>query len=84
MHTRLLIILIVANIPIYLLISYALFNSWLGFINALIYFFTPNIVSAARGEYWDDRWASLKFFVFLLCCAVVVHGEYTYIVKHFL
>jgi len=41
------------------------FGDWSGFWECVHYWFTPDIVSIFRGEWEDDRWASLKLFIWL-------------------
>ena len=75
--------LAVLNIPLYLLFGKSFFGGWGGFLEALRFYFTPDFWSATRGELWEDRWASMKLFVFILLCIVTVLVEYAFIRRIF-
>lgn len=72
------VILVIANIPVYLLMGRGFFKDWWEFFEAIEYWFTPDIVSGMRGEWHDDRAATLKLLVWLALCigAVVVEGVF--------
>ncbi len=36
------------------------------FFDAIRFWLTPDIISAFRGEYWDDAWEEMKLFLFLV------------------
>lgn len=46
------------------------------FFECIRYWFTPDIVSMFRGQYWDDNWAQLKFFIWLGVSVAVGYGVY--------
>ena len=77
-------VLIAVNLPVYVVLGRLFFGSWGDFLRVLRFWFTPNIISWFRGEYWEDRAAELLFGVYLLCCAVVVFGEYRLITTYLL
>ncbi|MDP6470357.1 MAG: hypothetical protein QGI81_05085 [Pseudomonadales bacterium] len=83
-HTVTLIVLGVVNIPVYVLIGKGIFGSWGDFWDAVAFWFTPDLISAFRGEYMDDWWGELKLSFFLIACGVCVYGEYLLIAKYFL
>jgi len=72
------LILIAANIPLYLVVGKVFFGSWAEFFDTLRFWLTPDIVSAWRGDYWADNWAELKLFVFMALCAGAVYSEHRY------
>jgi hypothetical protein len=74
------VILGAVNIPTYIVIGSYFFEDLDGFVEALQFWATPNIVSALDGEYDEDRWATLKLFLFVAACAAVVFGEGIYLV----
>lgn len=84
MNTTLLIILAVVNIPVYLYLGKLFFGDWAGFWEVVRFWFTPDIISAFRGEYWEDWSAELKLGIFLVGCGAIVYGEYLLISKIFL
>lgn len=69
-------ILIGANTPMYLLIGWAIFDSWGGFFEAIKYYLTPDFWSFLVGEWAEDWWAEFKLFIFAIACAAVVVGEW--------
>ena len=75
------IILMVLDIPLFIFIGKLMFGSWSDFWEAIVFWFTPDILSAFTGEYWDDVWAEAKLFVFGLICAACVYGELLFVVK---
>jgi hypothetical protein len=75
------IILIVANILVFVLIGSVFFKGWDDFGEGIWFFFKPNLISLLQGEYWEDVWATLRLVIFLALCAALVWAEGTYIVK---
>lgn len=67
--------LIALNVPVYVLLGRAFFGDWGGFFKSLRFLFTPDIISAFRGEFHEDQWESLRFFVWLVACAAAVLAE---------
>src|SRR5437762_14327389 len=68
----LVLILVFANIAVYVLIGWMIFGTWGNFFEAVRFWFTPDIISLFRGEYWEDRWESMKLGFWLLGCAAAV------------
>jgi hypothetical protein len=62
------IILGITNIPVFAFLAWLFFKDWDEFKEAVIFWFTPNVISLFRGEYWDDRWAEMKLGLWLFCC----------------
>ena len=76
MNVTLIIILAVANVPIYLLVGKTWFGGWRGFVESLRFWFTPDIVSLFRGEYWQDHAESFRLITFLALCVGLIAAEY--------
>ncbi|MFC1601869.1 hypothetical protein ACFL34_05915 [Candidatus Sumerlaeota bacterium] len=74
------VILSVVNIPLYVVVGYAFFDSWDKFFESITCWLTPDMVSAARGDYWDDRAGTFRLFLFLLTCGILVWAEGAYLV----
>jgi hypothetical protein len=79
-----LIVLSVVNIPLYLVIGKVLFGGWVEFLDAVKFWFTPDVFSLFRGEYADDFWAELKIGLFVVLCGACVFGEFRLIQKLFM
>ena len=79
MHFILIIILLAANIPIYKKLFKVFFPSEDDFKESVKYYFTPDLVSLFRGEYFKDRFSQGLLGIFLLSCGIVVAFEYTMI-----
>ena len=84
MNTTVLGVLIVVNIPVYYLFWKWLFGSWEEFWECLRFWLTPDIISAFRGEYFEDFWSEMKLAWWLLVCAFAVGVEYFIIARFFL
>lgn len=41
-----------------------LFGDWEEFVHCVKFWFTPNLLSALRGEWEDDVWAETKLLIF--------------------
>jgi hypothetical protein len=50
----------VINIPVYLFLLRKFFDTMNDFYDALKFSFQPDIISAFRGEFWDDKKAERK------------------------
>jgi hypothetical protein len=42
------------------------------FLEAIRFWFTPEIISALRGRFWDDWWAEGKLLWWWICCTFTV------------
>jgi len=69
------IILAAANIPLYYLLGRLIFRDWQGFWECVKYWLTPDIISAFRGDYFEDWTSELKLFLWLIVCGVCVAAE---------
>jgi hypothetical protein len=76
-HPVLLIILIIINVPIYRFLSELIFGRNGGLSESISYWLTPDITSAFRGEWINDRWAETKLLVYAVVCVLCVAAEYT-------
>ena len=75
-NVPLVILLAVANIPLYWLFYRALFTDVDELADAIKFWITPEIFSAFRGEYVDDIWAELKLLLLVGGCVALVVVEY--------
>lgn len=69
------IILAVVNLPVYFVLGRLFFSDWDEFWEALRFWITPDLISALRGEFWDDWWAETKLGLWFVCCAGCVLAE---------
>ncbi|MFZ4575688.1 MAG: hypothetical protein ACOYN0_14935 [Phycisphaerales bacterium] len=70
------IILVAANIPVYVGLGWLVFRTWEEFTDCLGYWFKPDIISWFDGTHWEDIWAELKVFLWLAMCAFMVAAEH--------
>ncbi len=70
------IILILINIPVYLMLGKLIFDGWDDFFEAVVYFIKPDWWSISDGEWLEDKWATLKLTGFAFLCSTVVYGEH--------
>ena len=78
------IVLVLVNIPLYLLIGKVFFGGWEDFWDAVKFWLTPDLFSLFKGEYWEDCWAEMKLGFFIIACGGCVFGEYMLIQKLFM
>jgi len=64
-------ILLIVDIPIYYFIFKKIFKSKDEFFGALKYYFRPNLISVAKGEYFKDRENERKIGKFLAICILI-------------
>jgi hypothetical protein len=72
---KLYVILGIVNIPVYVFLAKLFFNTWDELGEAIAFWITPDIISAFRGEFWEDWWAELKLGVWILSCVGIVSAE---------
>jgi len=60
------VIIIIANLPVYVLWGWVLFRSWESFWNAVRFLFKPELWSFIDGEYWDDLIAEAKLAIWFI------------------
>jgi len=70
-----LIIFGVANIPIYFFVGCVFFKDWSEFWESIRFWFTPDIISSFRREYFDDFWGEMKLFGWGACSGACVVSE---------
>lgn len=75
MNKALAILLVITNIPLFGALASILFGKD-GFLEAIRYLFIPDILSAFRGEFWEDQWAEIMFGLWVALCAILVWSEY--------
>lgn len=47
------------------LLYFVMFKDWEEFVECVKFCFTPEIISALRGKYWEDVWAETKILLWL-------------------
>jgi uncharacterized protein involved in cysteine biosynthesis len=75
-------ILIICNIPVFVLLISLFFKRgdlWVSIRFVCI----PDIVSVLRGNYWEDRWAETKLLVLLVAWMTIIWSEIFFIKEHF-
>ncbi len=83
-YTTLAIILVIVNIPLYIFLGKMIFTDLQGFVDAIWYWFKPDIWSWISGDGWEDMVAEFKLGFFVVCCGGAVFGEFYLISKYFL
>jgi hypothetical protein len=68
-------LLILVNIPLYYGFYRLLFRDLQDFIDAIFYWFKPDLWSWLDGEFFEDFWAELKLGAFIFLCAGCVYLE---------
>ena len=53
-----------------------LFGSKEELVECLKFWFTPDVVSMFRGQFWDDHWAEFKLFIWLGSASAIAYGVY--------
>lgn len=84
MNKKLIIILAVANIPIYWILLEILFGGVRGLKEMLFFIAKPDMFSAMDGQRVNDNFSTAKFIAFIFVCAIVVWSEYVLIQRHFM
>jgi hypothetical protein len=69
------VVLLIINIPVYLLIGKLLFRNWENFWDAFDWLSIPNFLTLFDKEYWIDWWAHFRLVIFLISCLGCVLGE---------
>lgn len=67
---------VAVDLPLFVLIGKLFYNDIEDFLEGIRFWITPDIISAFRGEYWDDLWEEWKLFAFISACGAFVIGEY--------
>lgn len=72
------VVLAVANIPLYWLLAWAMFKNVDDFLDCLGYMIQPDYWSFTQGELLEDKFSSLKLIGWVLLCVACVYGEYQF------
>ena len=83
MNEKRIIILAVANIPVYILLGKVYFGSWYRFFDCVKYFLTKDTSSYMRGQQWEDLRSTWELLFFVGGCAAMIAGEYYLIGKFY-
>ena len=51
------------------------------FTESIRFWFTPDIISIFRGEFWRDEWSSLKLIVWLMIGGTVGYATFKFLVS---
>jgi len=78
MNKPLTVLLVIINIPFFGALASILFGRD-GISGAIKFLFIPDLISAFRGEFWDDKWSELMFSLWIVLCAALVWSEYNFI-----
>jgi len=70
------IILAVANIPVYILLGKIYFGSWSKFLDCVKYWLTNDTSSYLRGQQSEDVMSTFNLYLFVGGCAALIAGEY--------
>ena len=62
---------VLGNVPVVLLIGWVFFRSWGALVEAVVYMFTPDIISLFRGRLARDWWNEFKFGWFVMACLLI-------------
>ena len=84
LNGTLLVILLVVNVPLYLLLGKAFFGGWEGFLQSLVALVQPDIVSALSGSYEEKRIGRFTLLLFLVVCGATTAAEYHIVAKFLL
>ncbi len=68
--------LLVVNAPLFVLLGRLLFGNVQGFLDALVFWFKPDLWSLFQGHYLEDIWAEMKLGAFVATCSVAIGAEY--------
>ncbi|HJT32744.1 MAG TPA: hypothetical protein VJ783_11945 [Pirellulales bacterium] len=82
MHVTMMVVIVLLNTPLYFLLARSFFGSWEGFFESFVAIITPDIVSAASGNYYEHRIGRFTLFMFLLVCASITAAEYHVVARY--
>ena len=69
------VLLVIVNVPIFILLGKVFFGSWAGFGEAVWYNMMPDLLSLVTGRFRADLVAELKLMGWGFCCAGAIFGE---------
>ena len=76
--------LAVLNVPLFLLYGRLMFGGLQGFIDAVVFWFKPDLWSWFDDEYLEDLWAEIRLTVFFATCGGLLFAEYFFIVAPYI
>jgi hypothetical protein len=69
-------ILVVINVPVYVVLARWILGGWEGFVEAVRFWATPDWLSMFRGE-WEADWeAEMKLGLWAIACVAAVAVQY--------
>lgn len=68
--------LVLANVPVYFLVGYAVFGNWGKFFKSIYYCIRPDMWSRFAGDYVDDVFSSLTMVIYLGACGLITGGQW--------
>jgi len=77
------IVLLVINYPLYRFLFSLFFYDEDEFEQSVKYSFTPNFISFFRGEYWKDKFSTMRLQAYSITCILLVVIEFA-IIHYFL
>jgi hypothetical protein len=67
---------LIISIPLCFVIARVIFEDWEGFWHSFRLSLQPDLISMFRGEWLEDQWQTIKFYIFLIVGAAVITGVY--------
>jgi hypothetical protein len=83
MNKKRIIILVLANIPVFIALGKVYFGSFSRFLDCIRYSEQSDFVSAMDGESWKDFRSTWELYFFIGGCVALLVGEYVLIGKLF-
>jgi hypothetical protein len=83
MHTKMFLVIVALNAPLYYLITRSFFPSWEDFFEAMVAIIVPPTASALSGNYHEHRIGRFTLLMYLLICGSITAAEY-HVVARFL
>ena len=68
-------LLIVINLPVYILLGRLFFSSWDKFVLTVYFWIKPDILNAFSGEFWEAKSAEFWLFAWFVLCALTTFAE---------
>jgi hypothetical protein len=75
MHYLLIVVFAMVDAPLIYLAYRVIFRDAEEFLESLRFWLTPDILSAFRGEFWEDWWAEMKLGLFVAATAGLIMVE---------
>lgn len=77
-------VLAAVNLPIFIVLGKWIFGDFRGFLDAIYFWFKPDLWSFFQGQLGEDWWAELKLGFFISVCGGTLAAEYHFIVAPFI